>query len=290
MNISFEYYQTFCVVAESKSITEAANKLNISQPAVTKTIKILESEIDSILFYRTHSGMILTSEGEKLYTYIKPIMLQLNDTKNMMNEMVKNNKTNIRIGTSITILRSFLIKYIKDFMISHPNVHIYVEDNTNNNLITKIKEGSIDIAIIISNVNYIKKYSNISRYKLKDLHYAFFTSEEYLKKYDIPIHLKKIKDKNFIINCNTTQLNECLSKYNLNNYLSVASNSFIIDFIANGIGIGLIIKEFALFNSNNIYEINVIEELPKAELIAITNNNKYHNIAISHFLNGLKEI
>ena len=73
MNISFEYYRAFCFVAESKSITEAAKRMNISQPAITKTIKILESEIDSTLFYRNHNGMSLTPEGEKLYTYIKPI-------------------------------------------------------------------------------------------------------------------------------------------------------------------------------------------------------------------------
>ena len=133
MNISFEYYRSFCFVAESKSITEAAKRMNISQPAITKTIKILESEIDSTLFYRNHNGMVLTPEGEKLYAYIKPIILQLDETKNMMSEIISNGKTNIRIGTSITVLRSFLIEHIKKYTKEHPNVHISVEDNTNNN-------------------------------------------------------------------------------------------------------------------------------------------------------------
>ena len=133
MNISFEYYRAFCVVAESKSITEAAKRMNISQPAITKTIKILESEIDSTLFFRNHSGMTLTPEGEKLYSYIKPIILQLDETKNMMSEIISNGKTTIRIGTSTTILRSFLIEYIKKYTEDHPNVHISIEDITNNN-------------------------------------------------------------------------------------------------------------------------------------------------------------
>ena len=163
MNISFEYYRAFCFVAESKSITEAAKRMNISQPAITKTIKILESEIDSTLFFRNHSGMTLTPEGEKLYAYIKPIILQLDETKNMMSEIINNGKTTIRIGTSTTILRAFLIEYIKNYTEEHPNVHISIEDNTNNNLITKIKEGSIDIAVIISNPNYTNKYSDIKK-------------------------------------------------------------------------------------------------------------------------------
>lgn len=286
MNISFEYYRAFCFVAESKSITEAAKRMNISQPAITKTIKILESEIDSTLFYRNHNGMTLTPEGEKLYTYIKPIILQLDETKNMMSEIISNGKTTIRIGTSTTILRSFLIEYIKKYTEEHPNVHISIEDNTNNNLITKIKEGSIDIAVIISNPNYTNKYTDIKRYKIKDLNYAFFCNKNYLEKINHPISIEEIKDKNFITNRNTTELNKFHKNHDLNNFLSVASNSLIIDFVKQGVGIGLIIREFA-YKMKDIYEIKIKEELPKAELVALTNGNKYHNIAISYFISGL---
>lgn len=286
MNISFEYYKTFCVVAESKSITEAAEKLMISQPAITKTIKILESEIGSSLFNRSHSGSRLTNEGERLYAYVKPLMLQLDETKNVMDEIISDGKMNIRIGTSITVLRMFLIEYIKEYTKEHPNVHVYVEDNTNNNLITKIKEGAIDIAIIISSYNYVNKYSNITRYKIEDLTYGLFCSDDYMDKLDKTISVHDIKDKNFIINVNTTEINKFYQNHKLNNFLSVVSNSFIIDFVKAGVGIGMVIREFGR-NIDGIHEIKVKEELPKSELVALTNNNKYHSIAISYFLNGL---
>ena len=93
MNLNFEYYKTFCVVAESKSITEASQKLLISQPAISKTMKLLEEELNKVLFNRTHNGIILTKEGESLYSYIKPIILQFNNTKNMLNNLVENGKT-----------------------------------------------------------------------------------------------------------------------------------------------------------------------------------------------------
>ncbi|MBQ1812683.1 MAG: LysR family transcriptional regulator [Bacilli bacterium] len=286
MNISFEYYKTFCIVAESKSITEAAEKLLISQPAITKTIKILENEIGSSLFNRSHSGIKLTTEGERLYAYVKPLMLQLDETKNVMDEIISDGKMNIRIGTSITVLRMFLIEYIKKYTKEHPNVHVYVEDNTNNNLITKIKEGAIDIAIIISSYNYVNKYSNITRYKIEDLTYGLFCSDDYMDKLDKTISVHDIKDKNFIINVNTTEINKFYQNHKLNNFLSVVSNSFIIDFVKAGVGIGMVIREFGR-NIDGIHEIKVKEELPKSELVALTNNNKYHSIAISYFLNGL---
>ena len=49
---NLELYKIFVIVAEEKSITKASIKLNISQPAVTKHIKNLESELDTILFER----------------------------------------------------------------------------------------------------------------------------------------------------------------------------------------------------------------------------------------------
>ena len=50
----------------------------------------------------------------------------------------------------------------------------------------------------------------------------------------------------------------------------------------------MVIREFGE-NIEGIHEIKVKEELPKSELVALTNSNKYHSIAISHFINGLTE-
>jgi len=127
MQVNFEYYKTFCVVAESKSITEASKKLYISQPAITKTIKLLENILGFSLFERTNRGIILTEEGTKLYAHIKPLILQIDDTKNIMNDVLLDGKTNIRIGTSITVLKLFLLDYIKKYTAKYPNVHFYIK-------------------------------------------------------------------------------------------------------------------------------------------------------------------
>ena len=71
MNINFELYKIFCVVATNKSITKGAEVLMITQPAVTQAIQNLESTLNTTLFIRTKKGVILTNEGEELYKYIK---------------------------------------------------------------------------------------------------------------------------------------------------------------------------------------------------------------------------
>ena len=71
MNINFELYKVFYEVTNENSISKGANKLMISQPAVTQSIKTLEDELGGKLFIRTPKGVILTNEGQELYNYIK---------------------------------------------------------------------------------------------------------------------------------------------------------------------------------------------------------------------------
>ena len=70
MNINFEYYKIFYVVAKNKNITKGAEELNITQPAISRVIKALEDQIGYKLFIREKKGVILIREGEKLFNTI----------------------------------------------------------------------------------------------------------------------------------------------------------------------------------------------------------------------------
>ena len=60
MDVNFELYKMFYVVANNKSISKGAEELMISQPAVTQSIKMLEGQLGVTLFVRTKKGVILT--------------------------------------------------------------------------------------------------------------------------------------------------------------------------------------------------------------------------------------
>ena len=75
MNISFEYYRIFYVVAKYGNITKAADELMISQPAISKCIKHLEEQLGGQLFIRTKRGVILTDEAKEFY---KNVNIDLN--------------------------------------------------------------------------------------------------------------------------------------------------------------------------------------------------------------------
>ena len=68
MDINLEYYKIFYYTAKQKSVTLAAEKLSISQPAVSQAIKHLEKDLGCALFVRTAKGVRLTKEGEMLFS------------------------------------------------------------------------------------------------------------------------------------------------------------------------------------------------------------------------------
>lgn len=69
--INLNLYRVFYYVAKEKSITKAAKKLYISQPAISKSLKRLEEELSIELFYRNLNGVELTEAGKVLYFYIE---------------------------------------------------------------------------------------------------------------------------------------------------------------------------------------------------------------------------
>ena len=88
MNINFEYYKIFYNVAKNKNITKTANDLMISQPAVSKCIKNLESQIGCSLFVRNKFGVSLTEEGITLYNEIKNAIEIIENAENKIDEII----------------------------------------------------------------------------------------------------------------------------------------------------------------------------------------------------------
>ena len=101
------FNRIFVIVANEGNVTRASRILCVSQPAITKQIKSLESKLNIKLFERNNSGMKLTVEGNELYFKIKDAIKLISDIENEF----KDNRT-IRIGTRNSILSKIFSKGI----------------------------------------------------------------------------------------------------------------------------------------------------------------------------------
>ena len=145
MKTNLELYKTFYYVAKNNNITQAANELMISQPAVSKAIKTLESDLDTSLFNRKKDGVSLTNAGEILYNKIKKAMELIISAEEDLTSLNNMEQGTINIGAGNTIMQRYLMPYIKEFHELYPNINVIVHTVVTPELIKRAQVGLVDI-------------------------------------------------------------------------------------------------------------------------------------------------
>lgn len=276
MNINFELYKVFYEVANCKSISKGAEKLLISQPAVSQSIQTLEEQLGGKLFIRTPKGVTLTSEGEELYHYIKEGMNYFINGTNKFMSLKTLESGILSIGSTTTISEHFLMPYLKDFHESYPNIDIHITNDLTENLIKNLRNGTLDLII-----------TAIPNYKIKDIEFHIITELN-----DIFVGSKKYNDKKFN-NINELlkedillQKSPSITRDNFNTFLKannlecnpkieVVSHGLLTNLCENDFGIALVTKEFIKNKINSsLFEIKTNAKIQKRKLgYAIKSNS-----------------
>lgn len=282
--INLELYRIFYVVAESGNITKASKKLCISQPAVTKQIKNLESQLNTPLFIRTKKGVILNECGQKIFLNIKQALTLLDETNQMIKDFTEFNTGTIKIGISTTLMKKYLLKYIEVFHNNYPNIIIDIYTDPTKELITKLKSGMIDLIIGKFPDNYD---NDLNYYELGKSKYIFIANKKY---YDLENSTLKITDlKKYPILLQEYPSNSRISalKYFEDNNIkiepkmNIASSSLLIDFINLGYGIGYVTELYVKdeLRKGNIIKVNVV---PQPNIISFGIISLKNNILTNH--------
>ena len=124
MNVDWNLYKVFYIVAKYKSMTKASEVLFVSQPAISKSIKTLEEQIGVSLFNRSSRGINLTEEGKVLFNRIAPAFLSIQNAEDELNNFNDLNVGEIKIGISTVLTKCLLLDSIYKFKTQYPNVKI----------------------------------------------------------------------------------------------------------------------------------------------------------------------
>ena len=142
------YFNTIC---KYDNLTRAAEKINISQPALSNSVRQLESEFGVQLFHRTSKGLVLTEAGQIFLSESTIILDQVNYLKKKMNEFVAQ-KSTVNVAVSPLISTTIFPQLFHEFRNQFQNVTVNLhEAGTRTNLEEIAKgNGNIDLAIISS--------------------------------------------------------------------------------------------------------------------------------------------
>ena len=158
MNIDMGDIKSFVTVAELKSITAAAHKLNYLQSNMTEKIKKIENHYKRQLFIRKPKGVELTESGMNLYQQYKKMIFTWEETENKIYQQ----ETNLRFGTNTSLGGMRFYPSFSQLYETYPELSITMKTGSTGYIEDEILCGNLDIAYVLGhpkqkNIQYIQK-------------------------------------------------------------------------------------------------------------------------------------
>ncbi len=141
-------YGIFLDVVKFQSLSQAAYYNNYTVPAVSQIIKTLEKDLGFTLLNRSHAGVSLTADGERLYPYIEKIAKAENTLIEEASKLLSLESGTIRIGTFSSVSYNLLVPMIRDFKQLYPQIHIEMQHGDNLSIEKMLNRGIVELGII----------------------------------------------------------------------------------------------------------------------------------------------
>ncbi len=292
MKTNLDLYKTFYYVAKNENITQAANELLISQPAVSKAIKTLERDLNTQLFTRKNDGVVLNNAGQLLYDKIKQSMELIISAEEDLESLNNMEKGTINIGCGNTIMQRYLMPYIKEFHEKYPNINVIVHTLVTGELIKKAQLGLVDI-VFTHLPNEIP--SNFEIITLKLLHDIFVVNNSsiYLNK---TIRKKDLETLPLILLPFNASNRKNFNKFCIQNnivihpLMEIGNDLIVEDSALSGLGVGLVVKEYVQnkLDNHELFELNTSFKMDEKELVCLIEHNRKNNIIIKNFIKLLQ--
>lgn len=141
-------YVTFLYVGEYKSISEAAKKLGVSQPAVSSDISTLEDELGAELFVRTNRGVKFTPQGQALFENVKKGIALIEAGERRVREITSPDLGTVRIAATEDTLFRFVFEDIATFREKNAGVAVFAHISSPEKICEEIRRWETDIALV----------------------------------------------------------------------------------------------------------------------------------------------
>ena len=124
MKTKLDYYRIFYETARCRSFSLAAQRLYISQSAISQCIHQLESDLNAQLFVRTRKGVSLTNEGQLLFLKVESAITSIEQGEKQLDRLHHLEAGELRIAAGDTITTHFLLKYLEEYHGTNPDIRI----------------------------------------------------------------------------------------------------------------------------------------------------------------------
>lgn len=294
MDINLELYKVFYYVVRSGSISKASQELYISQPAVSQSIRQLESKLGGLLFIRTPKGITLTPEGEVLYKYIEQGYNMILLAESKFSEAINLDAGEIRIGASDMTLKYFLLPHLEEFHKRYPKVRIKVTNGPSPETVASLKNGLIDFGVSSLPLLDESAVDIINAMEIQD---CFIANYRFGHLASRKVAIPELLENPVIMLERNTSTRRYMDDFLLSNEVSIipeielATSDLLVQFARRGLGISCVVRNFAEADLENgsLFELELEERIPPRQIGIIKLKNTPLSAAAVKFIGLIEE-
>jgi DNA-binding transcriptional LysR family regulator len=153
--MTIQQLRTFCTVVEEKSFHKAADRLYMAQASVSQQIASLEKYYSVPLFIRNGRYFSITPEGLGLYKWATEILSLIDVIPEKIKELSWQSEGKLVLGASTLAGNYILPPILKKFNEIYANIKLSVQTGYGNEIIDRVRNGTIDLAIVGRNLNWV---------------------------------------------------------------------------------------------------------------------------------------
>jgi DNA-binding transcriptional LysR family regulator len=140
--------EAFLAVYDSGSISRASIAVRVSQPALTKTIRLLELELGARLFQRCPRGMEPTVCGHSLAPHARSVSVEMKQARSQIAAIAKGLYGNVRVGAGPYVVGEIIPIAVTTVMAKYPELQVEIVTGSNERLITAVEAGDIELCVV----------------------------------------------------------------------------------------------------------------------------------------------
>lgn len=164
--LEFRHLQMLVALDEHRSVSKVAEHLNVSQPAVSKALTALETELNVELFKRTIRGMEPTARGVSLISHARDILAEMNKAHDELQHIREGRVAKLSMGVLPAAASILVPSFIQRVEASSVGASIRVEEGTTTTLLPKLRSGELDF--VLGNLSHSNAAGDLSTHFLYD--------------------------------------------------------------------------------------------------------------------------
>ena len=291
---SLEYYKVFYYVAQFGSVTMAAKELSISQPAVSQSLRQLESSLGAKLFTRASKGVRLTAEGEILYRYVARGCEQILMGEQRLEQMLNLELGEIHIGASDMTLQFYLLPYLERFHEQYPHIKVVVSNAPTPETLENLKENKIDFGVVSTPFEIDAAFHAVTVREIEDV---FVAGRRFIPYKNRMLDLQELEKLPLIYLEGETSTRRYMDAFLQKNEVQIrpefelATSNMIVQFALRSLGVGCVVKDFAreYLEEGKLFELRFNKIIPKRHFCVVTNTKNPVSAAAGNLLRLLYE-